>query len=114
MRRAVNAGAGVARNRTRVFEERQVVARRAMLVSVEEMVGAGVVLVDRLGDQAKTQHAGVEVDVGKGVAGDRGDVMDAVQPHECLRTESDCVRNYITSGRPVSGRPTRGIAASAG
>ena len=35
----------------------------ALLVGVEEVVDGRVVLVDRLLDQAQTEHAGVEVDV---------------------------------------------------
>jgi hypothetical protein len=70
-----------ARRRARVLEERQLGARVALLVGEEEVVDGRVVLVDRLGHQAQAQHAGVEVDVAGGVAGDRRDVVDAVEPH---------------------------------
>ena len=54
----------------------------AVLVGIEEVVDARVVLVDGLRDQPQAEHAGVEVDVARGVAGDRGDVVDAVETHQ--------------------------------
>ena len=56
-------GAGAARDRARVLEERQLGAGVALLVGEEQVVDGRVVLVDRLGDQAQAQHARVEVDV---------------------------------------------------
>ena len=74
-------GAGLALPRARVLEEGDVVARRALLVAVEEVVDGRVVLVDALLDEAQAQDAGVEVEVARGVAGDRGDVVHAVELH---------------------------------
>jgi hypothetical protein len=47
-----HAGAGTAGDRARVLEERQLGARPALLVGVEEVVHARIVLVDRLGHEA--------------------------------------------------------------
>src|SRR3712207_8499664 len=55
----------------RVLEERQVEARRALLVAVEQVVDRRVVLVDGLLDQPHPHDARVEVDVARGIAGDR-------------------------------------------
>ena len=71
-------GAGAAGRGAGVLEERDVGAGGAVLVGVEEVVDAGVVLVDGLLDQPQAQHARVEVDVAGRVAGDQGDVVDAV------------------------------------
>ena len=71
-----------------VLEERDVGAGRAVLVGVEEVVDAGVVLVDRLLDQPQAEHAGVEVDVAARVAGDQGDVVDAVDRIHGVRCSS--------------------------
>ena len=60
-----HAGARAARDRARVLEERQVDARAALLVAVEQVVDARVVLVDGLGDQPQAQDAGVEVEVAR-------------------------------------------------
>jgi hypothetical protein len=74
-------GSRAARDGARVLEEGQLRAGAALLVGVEQVVDARVVLVDRLGHQAQAEHARVEVDVARGVARDRGDVMDAFEPH---------------------------------
>lgn len=74
--RARPAGGG-----TRVLEEGQVGPRAPRLVAVEEMVDAGVILVDGLLDQAQPEHAGVEVYVPRRVARDGGDVMQSIQLH---------------------------------
>jgi hypothetical protein len=74
-------GAGTARLRQAVLEERQVRPRMGLLVAVEEVVDAGVVLVDRLGDEPHAEDARVEVDVAPRVPGDRADVVDALEPH---------------------------------
>ena len=67
--------------RARVLEERDVRARGAALVCVEEVVDGRVVLVDRLLDQSQAEHAHVEVDVARRVAGDRSDVVDSLEAH---------------------------------
>src|SRR3954463_14392221 len=74
-------GARVPGPGTGVLEERDVVARRALLVAVEEVVDRRVVLVDRLLDHPEAQHARVEVHVAGSVAGDGGDVVDAFEIH---------------------------------
>ncbi len=71
-------GAGNTRRRSRVLEEREIHARRAVLVAVEQVVDRGFVLVDGALDHAHAQHACVELDVARGVAGDRADVVDSV------------------------------------
>ena len=73
--------------RARILEERDVGARAALLVGVEEVVDGRVVLVDRLLDEPQTEHAGVEVDVPGRVAGDQGDVVD---PFERIAASVSC------------------------
>ena len=55
-----------------------------LLVRVEEVVDGRVVLVDRLLHHAQPEHARVELDVRRRVAGDAGDVMDAFELHRCI------------------------------
>ena len=54
---------------------------RADLVGVEEVVDGRVVLVDRLLHEAQAERPGVELDVPRRVRRDRGDVVDALEPH---------------------------------
>ena len=74
--RARAAGRGA-----RVLEEGQVHPGGAVLVAVEEVVHGRVVLVDGPLDHPQAEQAGVELDVPGGVSGDRGDVVDALEPH---------------------------------
>src|SRR5439155_6456268 len=83
-----------ARRYARVLEERDVRARVAALVRVEEVVHGRVVLVDGLLDQSQSEHARVEVEVARRVAGDAGDVMDTVEVHR-----GHYGRSYSTSAR---------------
>jgi hypothetical protein len=46
-----------------------------------EVVGGGIVEIDRAFDQAEPEHAGVEGDVGGGIVGHGGDVMEAQEIH---------------------------------
>ena len=66
---------------TRILEERDVAARRARLVGVEEVVDGRVVLVDRLLHHPEPENARVEVDVAGRVARDTRHVVDAVETH---------------------------------
>jgi hypothetical protein len=68
-----------------VFEEGEIGARRPVLVGVEQVVDRRIVLVDGLLDQSEPEHARVEVHVGRGVAGDGADVVDAFELHGGLR-----------------------------
>ena len=47
-------------------------------VGVEEVVGAGIVLVDAALHEPHAEHAGVEVEVLLRGSGDRGDVVEPV------------------------------------
>ena len=76
-----HAGARAARRGAGVLEEREVGAGAALLVGVEQVVDGRVVLVDRLLHQPQAEHPRVEVEVLRGVAGDRGDVVDAFELH---------------------------------
>ncbi len=76
-----HALARAARPRTRIFEKRQIEPGAAVVIAIEEVVDGRVVLVDRLLDEPEPEHAGVEIDVRLGVAGDRADVMDAFELH---------------------------------
>ena len=92
--------AGLALWQARVLEEGEVRAGVALLVGVEEVVDRRVVLVDALLDQAQPHHARVEVHVARGVAGDRGDVVDAFELHALDHRPT-------RKGRPVRGAPWR-------
>ena len=83
-----------------ILEEGDVRAGRALLVRVEEVVDGRVVLVDRLLHEPQPEHAGVEVDVRRGVAGDAGHVVDAVESHRYLRAQ-------ILAGGPAAHRTAR-------
>ena len=76
-------------------EEGEVGPRAALGVGVEEVVGAGVVLVDALLDQPHAEHAGVEVEVLLRRTGDGGDVVQAARASGLLRSAtsfSSCCR----------------------
>jgi hypothetical protein len=89
-------GAGPPRDRPRVLEEGDVGACVAALVGVEQVVDGRVVLIDRLGDQPEPEHARVEVEVADRVAGDRGDVVDALQLH-CALLQQSSSRRVLTA-----------------
>ena len=69
---------GARRRHLRPREKRQIGAWMAFLIGVEEVIGAGVVLVDALLDQPHAEHAAVEVEVLLRGPGDGGDVMKSV------------------------------------
>ncbi len=64
-----------------ILKEGQVGAGSSCLVAVEQVIDAGIVLIDGLGHQAQSQDARVEVDVARRVGGDGGDVMNALELH---------------------------------
>ncbi len=67
----------------------------ALGVGIEEVVGAGVVLVDALLDQAHAENARIEVQILLGGAGDRGDVVDPV----------DALHGSMLRGEPSTRAP---------
>jgi hypothetical protein len=69
------------RRDVRPGEERQDCAGAAGLVGVVQVIGAGVVEIDGLFHETKAERASVEVEVASCVAGDRGDVVNAVFRH---------------------------------
>jgi hypothetical protein len=73
--------AGVARRCAGELEEGQDRAGRAALVAEVQVVDVGLVEVDRLLDEAQPEQARVEVDVAWSVAGDGGDVVQALECH---------------------------------
>jgi hypothetical protein len=73
-------GAATLRSR-RPVEERQVAARRANPVCVEQVIGGDVVLIDGLLHQPQAQLAGIEIDVALGVCRDGRQMMDASELH---------------------------------
>jgi hypothetical protein len=79
-----HAVARAPRSGARVLEERQVKAGVGVLVAIEEVVDGRVVLVDRLLDEAEAHDPHVEVDVALRVGGDCGDVVYAVELHDCV------------------------------
>ena len=76
-----HACAGAAAREAGVFEEREVRPRRPRLVGVEQVVDGRVVLVDGPLDHPQAEDADVELDVGRRVARDGGDVVDALELH---------------------------------
>jgi hypothetical protein len=85
--------AGPAGRSAGVLEERQVAAGRAVLVGVEQVIDGRVVLVDGLLDHPQAQDSDVELDVAGRVAGDRRDVVDALELHRVLLC---CARNILS------------------
>ena len=67
-------------------------------VGVEQMIRAGIVLVDALLDQPHAEHAGIEVEVLLRRPGDRRDVMKTVD--SCDDT-SAVIRDSLKSDRPA-------------
>ena len=70
-----HAVAGTAIRGARELEEGEDRAGRAALVAEVQVVDVGLIEVDRLLDQAQSQDARIEVDVARGVRGDRRDVV---------------------------------------
>jgi hypothetical protein len=75
-------GTGAAARGAAELEERDVGARAPLLVGVEEVVDARLVLVDSLLHHPQAERSRVEVDVRLRLAGDRSDVVDALQLHD--------------------------------
>jgi len=65
----------------RPIEEGEVGARAGEAISVEQVVGADIILVDRLLHQPHAEDAGVEIVVARRIGRDRGQVMDSVKLH---------------------------------
>src|SRR6476469_5074552 len=80
------------------LEEGEIGAGASLLVGEKEVVDGGVVLVDRLLDQAKAHHSRVEVDVALRVGRDRGDVVNPLELH------------YLTYSIPGMSRGRRRLA----
>ena len=59
------------------WEEGKDCSWAAGLVAVIEMIGTGVVEIDRLLDEAKAERAGIKAIVSQAVTGDGSDMMDA-------------------------------------
>src|SRR5262249_39766471 len=71
---AASAAAAASRHERKERENR---ARMSRLVSVIEMIGAGIVEVDRVLDQSKADNLRVEVDICLRIDGDRRHVVNA-------------------------------------
>ena len=79
----------------------------AVGVGVEEMVGAGIVLVDAALDEPHAEDAGVEVEILLRRSRDRGDVVDAVDPvHAPLyrKAAMGSDLDFLASGPSLRGR----------
>jgi hypothetical protein len=94
------------RRHVRPRKERQVRPRVSFGVCVEEMVGAGIVLVDAPFDEAHPQDAGVEVEVFLSGTGYRRNVMEAVD-----RMHITTIAGFL---RALRTRPSRRSGSSAG
>jgi hypothetical protein len=64
------------RGQMRPWKERQIRARTPFCVGIEEVIGAGIVLVDAFLDQPHPENASVEIEVLLRRPGDRGDVVE--------------------------------------
>src|SRR5213078_4658452 len=58
-------------------EEGEDRAGMAGLVAIIEVVGAGIVEIDRLLDEPQAQRAGVKIEISQSVTGNGGNVVDA-------------------------------------
>ena len=72
------AVAAARRRHLRPWKERQIGARTSFRIRVEQMIGAGIVLVHAALHEAHAENAGVEVEVLLRRTGDGRDVMEAV------------------------------------
>ena len=90
-------GARPSAARTGVLEERDVRARAALLVGVEQVIDGRVVLVDRFLHEPEPEHAGVERDVARRVARDARHVVNPLELHRASRNRAR--RAQITSMR---------------
>src|SRR5919204_52210 len=79
--RVHHPGARASLPRPGVLEERDVGARIALLVGVEEVVDGRIVLVDGLLDEPEAERPRVELDIARRVGRDRRDVMDPFELH---------------------------------
>src|SRR5204863_4593204 len=66
------------RREVRPWEKRQVRSGMTLGVRIEQMVRAGIVLVDAALDEPHAEHAGVEIEILLRRSGNRGDVMKTV------------------------------------
>ncbi len=90
--------------RQRPVEEGHVGAGRRQPVGVEQVVGAGVVLVHRLLDEAQAERVGVEAAVARRVGGDRRHVVQAAEleiGHGCLLRAFLAGPSRYRPGRPA-------------
>src|SRR2546428_680244 len=72
----------------------------ASVIAVEEVVDGGVVLVDGLFNHPEPKDPGVEVDVRLRVAGDRADVMYALEFHTQRNTHPGAISIPSLRRRP--------------
>ncbi len=63
-------------------EEGEDGAGRAGLIAIIEVIGAGIVEIDGLLHQPQAEGLGVELDIAARIAGNRGDVVDAMVVHD--------------------------------
>src|SRR5690606_18776020 len=65
----------------RPIKERQICSRRGLTIRIKEVIGAGIILVHGLLDEAQPQRFGVETLVAWCVGGNRRQMVDAGQLH---------------------------------
>jgi 3-oxoacyl-[acyl-carrier protein] reductase len=87
-----HAGAGLARRGVRKGKEGEKAAGAARYVTIVEVVGVGRIEVDRTLDQPDAKNAGIEVEVGLCVTGNRRDV---VQPADANVFRHVCLLNGV-------------------
>ena len=73
--------AGLARHGAEI-EEGEIAAGRGFPVGIEEVIGADIVLVDGLLDQAHAERLGIESDIARRIGGHSRQMMDTGQFHD--------------------------------
>jgi hypothetical protein len=96
------------------IEEGDVGAGRAASIGVEQVVSADVVLVDGLLHQPQPERLGVEGVIGRGVAGDGGEMMDAGELHghgpcQARRADRPACRGWLELINPGLGEGDVGL-----
>ena len=73
-----NADAAGRRGDIRPWEERNVSSGRSSAIGIEQVIDMRGILVDALLDQPHTQNTNIEIEVLLGIAGNRSDMMNAM------------------------------------
>ena len=92
---AANAVGAAAFAPHRPVEESDIGSGRAQAIGIEQVVGAGVILVHGLLDHAETQRLGIEIVIACRIGGDGGEVVEALEFHVIPYRFSQCVARVM-------------------